>query len=202
MSLDLKDFFLCSSMPHPEYMSIHRRFIPHDIIHRYQLQDKFHNDHIYCQINKGMYGLPQAAILAYEQLCAHLKTAGYHPIPGTSGMFKHVTRPTVFCLCVDDFGIKYFSRDDAIHLIQTLSTKYDCSIDWTGANFCGLHYKWNYHERFVDVSLPSYVKKALQRLQHVPPSSPQYSPQHHIPIRYSTKGQRQYAMEPVNTLRI
>ena len=53
-----------------------------------------------------MYGLPQAAILAYEQLCDHLATGGYYPIVGTNSMFKHKTRPTVFCLCVNDFGLK------------------------------------------------------------------------------------------------
>lgn len=196
MSLDLKDFFLCSTMPTLEYMSIHKKFIPPDIIQRYDLHHKFHNEHIYCQINKGMYGLPQATILAYEQLCAHLKTAGYISITGTSGMFKHVTRPTIFFLCVDDFGIKYFSKDDAKHLISTLRAKYDCSVDWSGTNFCELNYNWNYDEHFVDVSLPNYVQKVLQRLQHLPPTTPQYSPQHHIPIRYSTKGQRQYATQP------
>ena len=103
-------------------MCIHRRFIRTDICDRYDLHSKFHNDYIYCQINKGMYGLPQAAILAYQQLCDHLRPAGYFPIPGSTGMFKHETRRTVFCLCVDDFGVKYFSHDDAMHLINTLKS--------------------------------------------------------------------------------
>ena len=111
-------------------------------------------------------------------------------------MFKHLTRPTIFCLCIDDFGVKYFSKDDANHLISTLSSKYQCSVDWEGKNFCGLQYHWNYTQQYVDVSLPNYVKKALNRLQHVPPKSPQYSPQHHHPINYTTKDTIQYAMQP------
>ena len=149
---------------------------------RYNLTSMFHNNYIYCAINKGMYGLPQAAILAYDQLCEHLKNFGYTPIPGTSGMFQHCTRPTIFCLCVDDFGIKYFSKDDANHLLTTLKSKYNCSVDWNGQNFCGLHYAWHYDKGFVDVSLPDYVKKSLQRLQHQSPKSPQFSPQHHVHI--------------------
>ena len=196
LALDLKDFFLSSIMTEPEYMFIHRKFIPPDICERYNLHDKFHNDHIYCKITKGMYGLPQAALLAYDQLQQHLKKFGYHPIPSTVGMFKHVTRHTVFCLCVDDFGVKYYNKEDADHLINALSTKYDCSIDWDGKNFCGLEYKWDYKKQFIDVSLPKYVKKALQRLQHRPSSSPQYSPQHHHPINYSSKGTTQFAMQP------
>ena len=100
-----------------------------------------------------MYSLPQAALLAYEQLCVHLKKSGYIPIVGTVGMFKHVTRPTVFCLCVEDFGVKYFIKEDADHLIFTLLSKYECSVDWEGKNFCGLQYSWNYKKQFVDVSL-------------------------------------------------
>lgn len=114
-------------------------------------------------------------------------------------MFDHDTRPTVFCLCVDDFGIKCYSKDDANHLINTLRAKYDCSVDWEGKDFCGLHYDWHYSKQYVDVSLPNYVQQALQRLQHTPPSSPQYSPQQHIPIQYSTKGTRQYATQPDNS---
>lgn len=67
-----------------------------------------------------MYGLKQAAILAYDQLCSHLKQYGYNHVPGTTGVFNHVSRRTKFCLCVDGFGIKYYSKDDAtttyIHL--------------------------------------------------------------------------------------
>ena len=92
-----------------------------------------------------------------------------------------------FCLCVDDFGVKYFSKDDANHLIQTLNNKYECTIDWEGKKICGLQLQWNYRKKFVDVSLPEYVQKSLQRLQHVAPKSPWYSPQYHHPINFSTK---------------
>ena len=149
MSMDIKDFFLCSSMKSPEYMRIHRKHIPTDIFLRYNLQSKLHNDFVYVQINKGIYGLPQAAILAYEQLCSHLAEAGYHPIIGTNGMFKHETRATIFCLCVDDFGIKYFSKANAEHLINHIGKKYKFTTDWEGRNFCGLQYHWDYNKRFV-----------------------------------------------------
>ena len=41
-----------------------------------------------------MYGLKQAAILAFKQLTEYLKESGYELIPGTSFMFKHKTRRT------------------------------------------------------------------------------------------------------------
>ena len=187
MSCDLKDFFLATPMADPEYMRLHIKHIPADIIKRYNVQPLIHNDYVYCKIKKGVYGLKQAAILAYNQLLARLTDAGYRPILSSTGMFEHVTRPTKFCLCVDDFGIKYYSKDDAQHLLQSLGQTYKYSTDWTGSDFCGLHLKWNYTKAYVDISMPHYVQKALKRLQHPFPSSPQYSPQHHNPVTYSRK---------------
>ena len=60
------------------------------------------------EIKKGMYGLKKAAILAYDYIKEHLKKIGYHPVQGTVGLWTHDTRNIQFCLCVDDFGVKYF----------------------------------------------------------------------------------------------
>ena len=54
-----------------------------------------------------MYGLKQAAILAYEHLVKHLKTRGYYPAIGNNAIFDNKTRKTNFCLYVDYFGLKY-----------------------------------------------------------------------------------------------
>ena len=67
-----------------------------------------HTDrYIYIKIKGGMYGLKQASVLAYKYLSKFLTAADYTPIIGTSGLWCHKTKPTIFCLCVDDFGIKY-----------------------------------------------------------------------------------------------
>ena len=99
-----------------------------------------------------MYGLKQAAILAYKLIQERLEPAGYYPINESNGLWKHKTRPTIFALCVDDFGIKYFCQDDADHLLNALREHYDISVDWKGANYCGLTLDWNDEQGFVDVS--------------------------------------------------
>ena len=82
MSMDLKDFFLMSDMKDPEFMKIHINNFPPDIIGRYRLLEKASEDgYVFVKIKKGMYGLKQAAILAYEQLVEHLKPHGYYPVP-------------------------------------------------------------------------------------------------------------------------
>jgi len=134
--MDLKDMFLHTPMRSPEYMKVHKKFFPQDIWRKYNLAKLVHTDgFIYIKIKKGMYGLKQAAILAYEFLSTLLKNAGYQPITGTLGLWKHVTKPTVFCLCVDDFGVKYFSDHDLQHLRQAIEKQYTCKVDKSGNFF-------------------------------------------------------------------
>ena len=68
--------------------------IPADIREFYNLQSKVTPDgYVFIRIKKGMYGLKEAAILAYNKLRTHLEPKGYYPIPGTSGLWAHKTRP-------------------------------------------------------------------------------------------------------------
>ena len=85
-----------------------------------------------------MYGLKEAGILAFKQLARHLSPLGYEPAPYTPGLWRHTTRPMTFALCVDDFGIKYFSKADALHLVAALKQHYEITTNWTGSLYCGL----------------------------------------------------------------
>ena len=196
-TLDIKDFFLATPMSQPEYMKIHIKNFPQDIIDQYGLLQKVTADgYVYVKIKKGMYGLKQAAVLAFDHLVENLKDFGYEPIPHTIGMWKHKERKTTFCLCVDDFGVKYFSKDDAVHLVQALSTNYKVSVDWSGTNFCGLHIDWDYDAGYVDISMPHYVRKVLARYQHDPPPNLVHTPFKVASHRSFIPGQRQYAPAP------
>ena len=77
---------------------------------------------------------------------------------------------------VDNFRVMYFSEVDASHLINTLQTYYNITIDKTGSNFCGLHLKWNYQQHWVNISMPKYVMKILQKLEHPSPSKHRHVP--------------------------
>jgi hypothetical protein len=95
---DLKDFFLCSIMRIFQYMRVHRRSIPQEILDAYNL-DNTHFDskgYAYLEIRKGMYGLKEASILAYNQLKEHLTLYGYAPVRVTPGLWRHNTRRTIF----------------------------------------------------------------------------------------------------------
>ena len=111
-------------------MKIKWEHIPEDIWSQYNLEYMLHGGYIYVNIKKGMYGLKEAAILAYKKILTHLQPRGYHPIPGTSGLWRHETRKTVFCLCVDDFGIKYYNKDDLNHFQDSLKDHFDFHLDY------------------------------------------------------------------------
>ena len=69
MSVDLKDFFLATPMDGNKYIKVPYKHFPLDIQARYKLNTKvLESDHIFIKIKKGMYGLKQASILAYDQL--------------------------------------------------------------------------------------------------------------------------------------
>ena len=117
--------------------------IPDNVIQHYNLVPLVNNGYVMVEIRKGMYGLKEAAILAYKQLRTHLAPFGYYPVDHTPGLWRHRTKLTTFTLAVDDFGIKLFSKTDADHLFAALATKYQLTKDWSGTSYLGFTLHWN-----------------------------------------------------------
>jgi hypothetical protein len=75
-------------------------------------------------------------------------------MPFTPGLWHHRTKCTTFILCVDDFGVKYFSKADAQHLIDAIiSADYKLTIDWSGKLYCGLTLDWHYDEGYIYIDI-------------------------------------------------
>jgi hypothetical protein len=111
-----------------------------------------------------MYGLPQAGRLSQLRLIEHLKKHGYIQFLNTPCLFSHLTRDVQFCLVVDDFGIKYGSRDDAEHLIKTLqSNGYQLTIKDKGNTYLGMDIAFT--PSSVSISMPGDIEKMLQRFR-------------------------------------
>jgi hypothetical protein len=104
---DLKYFYIGTPMERYEYMHIPLSAIPQSIQEQYDLLKYVHNGHVLVKISKGMYGLPQTGILAYEQLMWNLQSSGYSPCDHTSGLWRHHIRPITFYLVVDNFTVNY-----------------------------------------------------------------------------------------------
>jgi hypothetical protein len=68
-TINLKDFYLNTSMDQPEFMCMKISNLPPDFVKSYNLNDLATNDGtIYIKIQKGMYVLLQAGILAQNLL--------------------------------------------------------------------------------------------------------------------------------------
>ncbi len=107
--------------------------MPDNIIKHYKLRNIVTPDgHIYCEIQKGMYGLPQVGIIAQELLADRLKQHGYTQSKTTPGLWSHKMRPIQFSLVVDNFGVKNVGKENALCLLNTIQKYYKCSCDWDG----------------------------------------------------------------------
>jgi hypothetical protein len=148
------------------------------------------NGFVYPKIRRGMYGLKEAGILAFEQLFTKLAPHGYKPAPFTPGLWRHTTKPTTFTLCVDDFGVKFFTKPDALHLVAALHRDYEITTDWDGSLYCGLTLDWHYADGYVDISMPGYVTRALSKFQHPAPKRSQHAPHQWIEPVYGSKQQQ------------
>jgi hypothetical protein len=104
MTMDIKDFNLNTPMARYEYMQLRLSDMPEDVIAQYKLNKiATPEGYIYCEIQKGMYGLPQARIIAQQLLEERLEKDGYRQSKTTPGLWTHDTRPISFSLVVDDF---------------------------------------------------------------------------------------------------
>ena len=136
LTLDIKNFYLGTPMEEYEYMKIKYDTIPAEIIKQYNLQTLVHNGFVYIEVRKGMYGLKQAGVLANKNLEQLLNKDGYVKTKHTPGLWKHLTRPVTFTLCVDDFGVKYVGERHPEYLITTLKKHYKAvTVDWAGKKF-------------------------------------------------------------------
>jgi hypothetical protein len=161
--------------------------LPQETIDKYDLIELSQDGKVYIEIQKGMYGLPQAGILTNELLQRNLAKDGYQPIPHTQRLLTHDTHPISFSLVVDDFGVKFVGREHAEHLMTCIKKKYNISSDWNRHAYCGLTLDLDYKKRTVDLSMPGYIKAALHKYQHAAPTRPEHGPHTWNPPIYGAK---------------
>ena len=142
MTLNIKYFYYVTATAQYEYMKLALACIPDKIIEQYNFHALSSDGWVYLEIQKGMPGLKQAGRIANKRLKAHLSHFGFAPVPRTPVFWKHITKPIIFYLVVDNFGVNYINKENANHLIQSLQKLYTISIDWTGCLFCGLTIYW------------------------------------------------------------
>ena len=79
MTIDLSNFYLMTPLNQPEYIRIHIRDIPDEIIAEYKLKEIVDaHGAVYIVANCGMYGFPQSGILGNEIFEKRLNKRSYH----------------------------------------------------------------------------------------------------------------------------
>ena len=176
MNLDIKDFYYETAMAQYKYMKLALVCIRGEIIDQYSLRTLSSDSWVYLDIQKGMLGLKQAGRIVNDRLKAHLAHFGFAPVPITPALWKQATKPIIVPLLIDNFGVKYTSKDNADHLIQALQKIYTISIECNGYLFCRLTIDWDYAARTYHISMPEYLQTALLKFQHLAPKRPQHAP--------------------------
>jgi hypothetical protein len=187
ITADVENFYLETPLDWLEYVKIPVPLIPTEIMVEYALADLIHNGYVYCIIEKGMYGLPQSGILANNLLNKRLEPHGYYECIHTPGLWRHKTQEITFTLVVDDFGIKQTSKADSDDLIAALRQHYGLKVDRTGSLYCRVTMKWDYGQRIVDLSMPGYVRAALEEFKHPNPKKAEHQPHRHSLLQYGVK---------------
>jgi hypothetical protein len=177
-------------MEHYEYMHLRLDILPQDIIDKYNLNKIVYADGwVYVKIRKGMYGLPQAGILANRLLENCLAIRGYYQCQHMPGLWHYMWCDITFCLVINNFGIKMTSMAYMKHLVSSLQEHYSVAVNWTRSLFCGVKLTWDYANHRVDLHMPDYISKALLKYQHQVSSKPQHAPYKAISIKFRTRVQ-------------
>jgi hypothetical protein len=176
MTLNIKNFYLSFPLNQFEYMRIPFALFPPWIVKQYALKDKILNGHIYLEMQRAMWGLPQAGILANKFLKKWFAPHRYFECKQMPGLWKHAKCPISFTLVVDNFRVKYMRQKDINHLIKCIKEKYELTKDWDSNLYCGICLKWDYDECTLNISMPGYIIKQLQKYKHASPPKPQHCP--------------------------
>ncbi len=154
---------------------------------QYNLDKPALNRFVYLEKRHAVWGLPQVGILANKLLQKHLLPHRYFEYPNTPGLWKHSNCPILFTLVVDNFGVKYVGEEHINHLIKCIKSKYKLTKDWVGDLYCGIKLNWDYITPTLDISMPGYIKKLLQKYEHRVPSKPQHCPYYPASKQYGAK---------------
>jgi hypothetical protein len=189
MAADITDYYLGTPLLRPEYMRMSRKQVSDTIIAEYGYEEYFVNDMLYFQINKGMYGLPQAGLLAQQRLVKHIAEHGYKQSDLVPCLFRHATNGISFVLVVDDFGIKYTNVTGRDHLLATLRLKYKITVDMHNPTYLGMTIVHDKVNQTITCSMPGYIDKVLARFQAWAGARTAKSPGIYSPPQYGAKVQ-------------
>jgi hypothetical protein len=186
-SIDLKNFYLDTPMPEPDYVCIKILDIPNKFIDKYKITGLDQDGWIYFEIYQGCYGRLQAGILANDLLCSCLEVKDFYEVALALGLWCHKWRPIQYCLIIDNFGVKYVGLEHFNYLLSILKKFHGVQYNMAGDKFAGMDIEWNRAARCCHISLPGYISMLLLKFKYPHPAKPRLSPCRCLPIACSAK---------------
>jgi hypothetical protein len=185
-TMDLKNFYLNIPLDQPEYVRIKLADTPHKFIDKYKLNKLAHDSWVYFEMRRGMYGLPQAGILANSLLQDCLAEFDYYKAATTPGLWHHQWHLVMFALIVDNFAIQYVGNVHLDHLCQALKKHYKVSEEIDSTHFAGMTLKGacrpNHAKCSCRLSMPGYIFIVCTGYKHPMPTKHQLSHHKHRKI--------------------
>ena len=139
---------------------------------------------VYVKINKSIYSLPQTGSLVKKLPNKCLEPEGYFEVPHMTGLWKHIYKSIQFTLVVYNFGIKFTNKKHVYHLINALKNHDQFAKDWTGSLYCGIGLKWEYDNCTLKIFIMGYIKKLLQKYNHIKRKKFQHTSYQPAPHKY------------------
>jgi hypothetical protein len=147
---------MSAALKYFEYMRITLDLFPSWTNNQYNLHEHAYKGFVYIEMRWAVWGLPQAGILENKRLWQKLAPCGYFECNNTLlELWYHESRPVLFTLVADDFGVKYVGKEHAMHLIESIKKTYTLTNDWMGNFYCGISLEWDYINRTVYISMPN-----------------------------------------------
>ena len=75
--MDVKNFCINTTLAYFQYMRLQLSLLPDEIINHYKLKDIADDGYVYFEIQRGMYGLAKAGVLANKILSSRLEREVY-----------------------------------------------------------------------------------------------------------------------------
>ena len=179
-----------TKLPNPRCVRFKLKQIPTAIQEQCQLDE--HVDQrgfVHARMDMAWCGLKESGRLAGDDMRAHLAAHGHHKSKFTPGFFTHATRPILFALVVDDFGVKCKNSEDFQHLRDCPSLRCNMKADMGAEQCAGIDLVWDCKERSLCCSVDECVTTMLEEFKHVLPKQHHHGPLKAIAPKFGTKVQ-------------
>jgi hypothetical protein len=166
--MDVGNFYLMTPLDEPEYMRFHISLIPDEIIEAYDLRPKVHTDgFVYIRIKKAMYGLPQSGFCPTNfsaNVLHHMDTmnALTHQVFGNTKHDLSRSHLLSMTLASNTSTKKMHNTLNESSKCTTLSHAIGKAVSIVVSPSNGTT-----STRRVYLSMPGYVKKAIERFLHI-----------------------------------